>query len=141
VFNQLELSLRPSLVVTWLLAVFFGVILVLLWSSGLPLVVVISLSLLAVGNALYWFLLHARLALASSPVTLLVEKGHGLRIHVLQKDGSSYRLDHGHVLWITPMLTALRGAWGKPMVVLTRDNCDPDGFRRLRVILKHHEDH
>jgi hypothetical protein len=137
-FNQLKLDLQPSLYLTVLIVGLFAVILLTVWISALPLTACLALSVIAVLNCLYWLLLYARLALPESPVTVLVEIGKTLQINVIQKNGSAFLLDVSNSLWITPGLTALKAIWGKPMVVLTSDNCEADAFRRLRVILKLH---
>lgn len=138
-FNPLDIPLRPSRQLQTAIAVFTLVLGGLVVHSALPAAIKAMLLGLALLQGLYWMLLHGLRRLPGSPTQLTVESGDALSFWIRCRDGSVRHLSPGTSHLISPALTALGSSrLGDPTILLTPDNCDPDDFRRLRVLLRFH---
>ena len=146
--NQaLEIVLKPSCQLAFLLVIAHGIAVAVVWVLELPIELHIALKLAIAASLIYALLQNGWLGLGTAPVTLRVIPAHLANladtIELRLRNGSTMR---GSILagsFVAPYLTVLRFqsetarrfSPGRSLVVFP-DSLDGESFRALRVRLK-----
>ncbi len=133
----IDLALRPSRMLTGLLAGFYGAAIIAALANGLPLIVRVLLALVLGGVGGFWILSHA-VRYSSSSVERFVWHPEGECV-LIDRRGRTFsgRIEPG--AWVSPGLVVLqiRGStWRRRALVVAYDAVDPTAFRRLRMRLR-----
>lgn len=133
----IDLALRPSRVLTGLLAGFYGAAIIAALANGLPVVVRVLLALILGIVGGLWILSHA-VRRSSSSVVRFVWQPEGECV-LIDRRGRTFsgRIEPG--AWVSPLLLVLQiriSAWRRRALVVAYDAVDPTSFRRLRMRLR-----
>ncbi len=139
-FNPNNLVLHPSHVVSGGLWLPHLAALGVLWSCSAPVWLKMLLSLLILTSAVYADLLHARLKLPHSPRALWIDarKPGVCQLQLRNRQILEARILGDSIITARFVVLRLRPANARRsrVVLICRWNCDPNAFRRLRVILR-----
>lgn len=139
-FSPNNLVLSPSRAVSAWLWLPHLAALTLLWSSSAPLWLKIPISLAVLASGFYADLLHARLKLPRSPHSIRVDaRSPGLcRLQLQNRQELETHIQDDSIITASFVILRLRipEARISRVILICRWNCEPNAFRRLRVILR-----
>jgi len=143
VFSPNTLPIKSSKLLLALLLFFTAVVFYGLYLIDLPRQYFAWSALLAGVYGAYTIAQHALLMCSSSISAVFASlDSHGsLRLTIRTRKGVWHKAELQADTLVTPWLSVLvvkadAKSWWTRKIILTRDNCDPDLFRKLRVLIR-----